>query len=424
MISHWRSLAAIASMLAMVSQTMAGFSPASGTNIAIYWGQNSYNQGSGPFAQQRLSHYCANSNIDIIPVAFMNGIGPPITNFANAGDNCTAFPGSTNVLSCPQIEADIKHCQATHGKTVILSLGGATYTQGGWSNVSDAHNAAHMIWDMFGPVPSYKTVDRPFGSAVVDGFDFDFEATTNHLPAFGAKLRSLMDAAAAAGEKKFFLAAAPQCVFPDAATGAVLDAVAFDFVMIQFYNNWCGVSGFQLESATQNAFNFDVWDHWAKNVSPNRNVKLLLGIPAAPGAGRGFTNGTKLRAVVNYSQQFSSFGGVMMWDMSQLYANSGFLDKVVSDIADGPVTTLPTSGTPTSTLTSTTSTSTTSVPTTPAPTTTTLTTLTRTSSSASIPSGRLVPQWGQCGGNGYTGPTQCQPPYTCTYQSEWWSMCK
>lgn len=34
----------------------------------------------------------------------MNGITPPVTNFANAGDNCTAFPDNGNVLSCPQIE--------------------------------------------------------------------------------------------------------------------------------------------------------------------------------------------------------------------------------------------------------------------------------------------------------------------------------
>lgn len=33
----------------------------------------------------------------------MNGITPPITNFANAGDKCSVFSG-TSVLSCPEIE--------------------------------------------------------------------------------------------------------------------------------------------------------------------------------------------------------------------------------------------------------------------------------------------------------------------------------
>lgn len=39
----------------------------------------------------------------IIPLAFMNGITPPITNFANAGDNCTAFSDNVNLLNCTQI---------------------------------------------------------------------------------------------------------------------------------------------------------------------------------------------------------------------------------------------------------------------------------------------------------------------------------
>jgi chitinase len=248
---------------------------------------------------------------------------------------------------------------------------------------------------MFGPIPSGKTVDRPFGSAVVDGFDFDFEATANNLPAFGKKLRSLMDAA---GGKKFYLTAAPQCVFPDAAVGAALNAVAFDFVMIQFYNNWCGVNNFNEGSTTQNAFNFDVWDNWAKNTSPNKNVKLLIGVPAAPGAGGGYTSGSKLKAAINWSQKYSNFGGAMMWDMSQLYSNSAFLSEIVSDLSGGPVTTPPAS--------------------------TTTTTATATTTSPPAPTGTLVPQWGQCGGQGWTGPTQCQPPYKCVYGGQWWSSCQ
>ncbi|UNI24677.1 Chitinase [Purpureocillium takamizusanense] len=384
-------------MLAMLPVAFAGFNPASSKNVAIYWGQNSRGLGTGPLAQQRLSYYCSNTDIDIIPVAFMNGITPPVTNFANAGDNCTKFSDNTNVLSCPQIEADIKACQAA-GKTIILSLGGATYTQGGWSSASAAQDAAQAVWDMFGPVG--KTVDRPFGSAVVDGFDFDFESPTSNLPAFGQKLRSLMDGA---GGKKFYLTAAPQCVFPDAANGATINAVAFDFLMIQFYNNWCGVSNFNEGSTTQNAFNFDVWDNWAKTTSPNKNIKLLIGIPAAPGGGGGYTSGSKLKAAFQWSKAYSNFGGAMMWDMSQLYSNDGFLSEVVSDLAGGPTTTTTT---------------------TPGGGTTTTTTTTSTTGSTPPPTGTLVPHWGQCGGQGWTGPTQCQPPYKCVSGGQWWSSCQ
>ncbi|UNI20423.1 Chitinase [Purpureocillium takamizusanense] len=322
----FRSFASVASLLATLPLALAGFDPGSSKNIAVYWGQNSYGQKD---SQQNLAVYCENSDVNIIPLAFMNGITPPITNFASAGDKCDKFPDNPNLLKCPEIEADIKTCQSKYGKTLVLSLGGATYSQGGWGSTGDAESAAESLWAMFGPVQSGSNVNRPFGSAVVDGFDFDFESSTNNLPAFGAKLRSLMDGA---GGKKFYLTAAPQCVFPDAAVGSTLDAVAFDFIMIQFYNNWCGVSNFQVGSETQNAFNFDVWDKWAKG-SKNPNVKALLGIPANTGAGGGYTNGEKLKAAIQYCKKYSSFGGVMMWDMSQLWANNGFLGEVAGDLA-------------------------------------------------------------------------------------------
>ncbi|KAJ5875045.1 class III chitinase [Penicillium subrubescens] len=378
-------------IFAIAPLVYAGFDPSSSSNIAVYWGQNSYGQGSGSFVQRNLAYYCSNTNINIIPIAFMNGISPPITNFANAGDNCTTFSDNPNLLNCTQISNDIKTCQKTYGKTIILSLGGATYTQGGWSSATDAQNAAQAVWNMFGPLPG-TAVDRPFGDAVVDGFDFDFESTLNNLPAFGAKLRSLMDGASG---KKYYLSAAPQCVFPDAADGTTLDAVAFDFVLVQFYNNWCETSNFQVGSSTQSAFNFGVWDTWAKT-SKNPAVKVFLGIPANSGAaGAGYTSGSQLKAAIAYSKQYSSFGGVMMWDMSQLYANSGFLDQVVSDLSVSVT-----------------------------PTTTTAMTFTTSSSVPSSTGGGLVAQWGQCGGEGYTGPTQCQPPYKCISGGQYWSSCQ
>jgi chitinase len=91
--------------------------------------------------------------------------------------------------------------------------------------------------------------------------------------------------------------------------------------------------------------------------------------------------------------------------MSQVYANPGWLDSVVSALGGTvpPVTT--TTSKPASTPT------------------TTLVTVTRTSSAGGAPTGSAVPQWGQCGGKGYTGPTQCQAPYTCKYVTEYWSQC-
>ncbi|KAK4459476.1 glycoside hydrolase superfamily [Cladorrhinum samala] len=59
---------------------------------------------------------------------------------------------------------------------------------------------------------------------------------------------------------------------------------------------------------------------------------------------------------------------------------------------------------------------------------TTLATVTKTSAAPAVTStaagsGPEQVRWGQCGGNGYTGPTKCQSPYTCTYSNPWYSQC-
>ncbi len=76
---------------------------------------------------------------------------------------------------------DIQTCQGTYGKTILLSIGGATYTEGGFSSASAAVAAANQVWAMFGPAQSAGSAHRPFGNAVVDGFDFDFESSTQNM---------------------------------------------------------------------------------------------------------------------------------------------------------------------------------------------------------------------------------------------------
>lgn len=298
---------------------------------------------------------------------------------------------------------------------------------------------------MFGPEQSGSDVERPFGSAVVDGFDFDFESTTSNMAPFASELRSLMDAATGGGDKKYYLSAAPQCPYPDAADNEMLSgAVSFDLIWVQFYNNYCGVNSYVSGASAQNNYNFETWDDWAKTVSKNDEVKVLVGIPANTGAaGSGYVKGSQLASVLAYSEGFSSFGGVMMWDMSQLYANSGFLAEVVSGLGGAggggsTTTTTTTSSTKTSTATTTSTTSKTSsssstrssaaTTTTTTSSATTLTTSTKTttssSSSSSTPTSPAVAQWGQCGGIGYTGSTTCQSPYVCWCNSEWWCHCQ
>lgn len=162
---------------------------------------------------------------------------------------------------------------------------------------------------------------------MIDGFDLDFEATVNNMPAFANRLRDLY---AADSSKSYYLTAAPQCPYPDAANNEMLDgAVSFDAIWIQFYNNFCGLQAYVPGSSTQNNFNFNTWDEWAKNKSKNKKVKVFLGVPGnTRAAGSGYQPLDKVKQIIGYVKGFNSFGGVMIWDASQVYANGGFLSGV------------------------------------------------------------------------------------------------
>jgi chitinase len=222
---------------------------------------------------------------------------------------------------------DIQTCQSLN-KTILLSLGGATYTEGGFASADEATTWAAKIWAMFGPPgPAPASPDdsdpcacsdsdpvsseealRPFGLASVDGFDMDFEASSANMAPFAGALRRHMDAATAATGRRFLLSAAPQCPFPDVAMREMLEQVGFDFVSVQFYNNYCGAGSYP------GNFNFDRWDRWAREESVNKGVKVLLGLPGSPtAAGSGYVSGGQLEAVVQHSKGFGSFGGIMVW---------------------------------------------------------------------------------------------------------------
>ncbi|KAF8898407.1 class III chitinase [Infundibulicybe gibba] len=294
----------------------------------IYWGQNSYGAVHGTDSanfQKTLSFYCQDNAIDVFPIAFLNVFfgtgGAPSINLANTcnpTDNAT-FPG-TNLANCASLATDIQTCQGK-GKIITLSLGGATGSVGFQSD-SQATTFAQTIWDMF---LGGSSSTRPFGSAVLDGVDLDIEGGGSASYAtFVNKIRSL----ASGANKKYYITAAPQCVFPDGALGGVLNTAIFDAIYGIFYNNPCGLQAFGQASN----WNFGIWDNWARNTSPNKNVKVYIGAPASStAAGSGYVGiSTLSNNAVQMRKSFPSFGGVMLWDASQAYANNRF-DKGIKD---------------------------------------------------------------------------------------------
>ena len=318
---------------------------------------------------------------------------------------------------------------------------------------------------MLGPPQSGSQVHRPFGTSVIDGFDFDFETVNQNMAPFAKQLRTLMDADKAQTGKQWMLTAAPQCPYPDVADNQMLGGdVAFDAIWVQFYNNYCGLPSFIQGASTQGIFNFDTWDHWAKTVSANPNVKIMVGVPGSPtAAGTGYAPASALASIFSYCKQFSSFGGVMIWDVSQVYANHGFLDQVVSGLRGPAETQTRVNGQQSQTYMPP---ATTAIPlavhSAPPP---------DYSSPTQVPppdnsSGRqpafsapstlqtsiipaqpqtpvnrpfagstdtpqmgdgnqaLVHHWNQCGGEGWNGGTICEGSYQCVVYSRWYSDCR
>ncbi|KAG2171822.1 hypothetical protein INT43_008202 [Umbelopsis isabellina] len=304
--SGYLTTAITAAALFASSAVVSAFDATCNGNYALYWGQDSSN------GQQSLASYCQDSTVDIIILSFLYTFyGPgnePEIDFANEDGGCSYFSG-TNLYHCPSIGNDIKTCQSK-GKKILLSLGGADGSYGFSSN-SAAQAYADQIWGLFG---NGNGSLRPFDTAVLDGFDLDIEGGTN--TGYAAFITQMRTHYASDTSKQYYISGAPQCPFPDQWLGASLDSAWYDFVWVQFYNNYCSVQG--------GSFNFNTWDNWAKTSSVNPNVKVFLGLPGSTGAaGSGYVNANTLKSTIpSLRSQYSSFGGVMMWDASEAYDNT------------------------------------------------------------------------------------------------------
>ncbi|KAJ2615668.1 Chitinase 2, partial [Coemansia sp. RSA 1365] len=283
------------------------------SNYVSYYGQNSASN------QKSLGEYCKDATEDLIVLAFMNGFPNILLNFANACE--TTFDGSS-LLHCPNMAEDIKYCQS-QGKAVVLSMGGASGAYG-FGSESDGTQFADTVWNMF---LKGNSTQRPFDDAVLDGIDLDIEGGggTGYV-SFIEQLRSHYNSDTS---KKYYIAAAPQCPYPDAYLESTLNSAWFDMVYVQFYNNYCGLNAYP------DQFNFEDWDNWAKKNSINKDVKVYIGAPGSPSAASsGYVDGSTLTSIYKeVRSKYSSLGGIMTWDVSQA-RTSGIADSIRSALDD------------------------------------------------------------------------------------------
>lgn len=72
-------------------------------------------------------------------------------------------------------------------------------------------------------------------------------------------------------------------------------------------------------------------DNWAKTASPNPNIKIFMGLAAAPAAADwGYVDVDDLTPIIQSTKAtYSSFGGVMFWDESQAYSTFSVIDSFI-----------------------------------------------------------------------------------------------
>ncbi|ABN68578.2 chitinase, partial [Scheffersomyces stipitis CBS 6054] len=297
--------------LFIVLRIATAFDASSSTNVAAYWGQNAAG------SQTTLGSYCQSNDVDIIILSFLNDFPDLGLNFANMCSETF----SSGLLHCSQIGEDIKYCQS-QGKKILLSLGGATGNYGLASD-TEGEALATTLWNKFG---GGSDSERPFDDAVVDGFDFDIEnKQQTGYPALGNSLRQYFSQDSS---KTYYLSAAPQCPYPDESVGDLLSQVDIDFAFIQFYNNYCSLD---------KTFNWDTWADFAASTSPNKNIKLYLGLAGSPSsAGSGYVDINTVQAILPTIQSSSAFGGISVWDISSSIANNDFLQQLKSALGSVP----------------------------------------------------------------------------------------
>ncbi|KAG6649900.1 acidic endochitinase-like isoform X2 [Carya illinoinensis] len=252
--------------------------------IAIYWGQRT-DEGT-------LADTCATGNYQYVNIAFLSTFGNGQTPVLNLAGHC-----NPSANGCAGQSTDIKACQA-RGIKVLLSIGGSSGSYS-LSSADDAKQVANYLWNNF---LGGQSNSRPLGDAVLDGIDFDIEAGSGQP--WDELARSLNGFSQ---QKKVYLAAAPQCPFPDAHLDTAIKTGLFDYVWVQFYNNA------QCQYA-DNANNLlSAWNQW----TTVQASQVFLGLPAAPEAAPsgGFVTADVLKSQVLPSIKSSAkYGGIMLWN--------------------------------------------------------------------------------------------------------------
>ncbi|KAI5804981.1 glycoside hydrolase superfamily [Geopyxis carbonaria] len=297
--------------------TSTGTPSTGGGKVVTYFGQR------GNADELSLSDLCKDPSVDIVALGFVNmwastkGDKLPGTNFAGF-QGAEPFP-NTDIYQPAGWDTQIPECQAA-GKKILISIGGAVMHDG-LESVEMATKFAENIWNMFGEGQDLKEF-RPFGAAVVDGFDFDIE---NKKPAYVPEAMDALRKLYQGASKEFVITAAPQCPRMDPVEGTIdgitgdqsLQKAVYhvDYLFIQFYNN-------EVCHLDNTVGSFGEWSADIKSQNPN--AKIFAGFPGdstEQSAGSGYASPDQVRQYTAEMMKSDNFGGLMSWEAVGSLAN-------------------------------------------------------------------------------------------------------
>ncbi|KAH8673717.1 family 10 glycosyl hydrolase [Xylariales sp. PMI_506] len=178
-------------------------------------------------------------------------------------------------------------------------------------------------------------------------------------------------------------------------------------------------------------------EYIAAGVTEVAYTELDIRFTSLPASDSGLaTQGAEYADVVNACLSVSGCVGITIWDFTDKYSwiPSTFSGQGEACLYDDNLSKKPAWTSVSSALAA----AATGVATTTSKSSTTLTTSVRSTTTTSTTSGTVkttsttssatstttgAAHWGQCGGIGWTGPTTCVSPYTCTYENDYYYQC-
>ena len=219
-----------------------------------------------------------------------------------------------------------------------MSLGGAIPSNQSIKNDDSALAFAQTLWTSFGPKTD-ATAPRPFGDAVIDGFDLDIESVLvpgesvgDLSMGYSSLVNDLRALFLSYPAKQFFITGAPQCIVPDAHLSDAIETSFFDFLFVQFYNTpECSARAYfdhNYGGAGTN-ISFSKWVDFVHTAGLNKKTKVFLGLPASNDANVVYTpdmylNPDEAKEIIQafQSQYPEDFGGVMLYEATASETNS------------------------------------------------------------------------------------------------------